>query len=337
MSITAKELAELAGVSRGTVDRALKNRPDISPETKARILALAKKYNYTPNLIGKALVHAGKALTVPVLLNSIGNPFFSAVKEGLFAAQSAYSDYGISLKLTEFKGYSPERLLALLNALPEDIGGLIVTPIADERVEEKLRSLTENGVQVVMLTGKLMSMQNAIYIGCDYLKSGRIAGRLVGLLSGGRANLFIVTGSVHHKGHAQRIEGIESVLKQAYPDIRLLGVSENLDDDEVAYSAMKKALRQYPETDFVYITAGGVNGTLRALGEHKGKITVCTFDDTPVVRAALRDGKISATICQQPYEQGYRAVKAIAENAVLQQPLGGDIYSELSIKVDQSI
>lgn len=337
MPITAKELAELAGVSRGTVDRALKNRPGISSETKERILALAKKYKYRPNLIGKALVHSGKTLTVPVILNSVGNPFFAAVKEGLFAAQSEFSDYGINLELTEFKGYSPERLLVLLDSLPEDIGGLIVTPIADERVEEKLRTLTENGVQVVMLTGRLVPMKNAIYIGCDYLKSGRIAGRLVGLLSGGRANLFIVTGSVQHKGHAQRIEGIESVIAEDYPDIRLLGVSENLDDDEVAYTAMKKALKQHPETDFVYITAGGVNGTLRALREHEGKITVCTFDDIPVIRSALLDGKISATICQQPYEQGYQAVKAIAENAVLQQPLGGDIYSELSIKVDKSL
>lgn len=38
MAITAKEIAELAGVSRGTVDRALKGREGVNPETKERIL-----------------------------------------------------------------------------------------------------------------------------------------------------------------------------------------------------------------------------------------------------------------------------------------------------------
>ena len=54
MAITAQKIAELAGVSRGTVDRALKNRTGVNPETKEKILEIARKYNYKPNLIGKA-------------------------------------------------------------------------------------------------------------------------------------------------------------------------------------------------------------------------------------------------------------------------------------------
>ena len=337
MPITAKELAVLAGVSRGTVDRALKGRSGISPVTKQRILSLAKQYDYHPNIIGKALVDSGKTISVPVLINSVGNPFFSDVKKGLFAAQKEFAGYGIQLALTEFKGYAPARLLEHLNALPADTRYLIVAPICDAAVEQKLQQLVQNGVSVVMLTSRLESIQNAMYIGCDYLKSGRVAGRLVGLLSGGQANLFVVTGSVQHKGHAQRVDGIKSILAKDYPNVRLLGVAENLDDDALAYKAMKTALSQYPEIDFVYITAGGVNGTLRALGELKRQIRVCTFDETPVACKALLSGQISATICQQPYEQGYRAVKAVFEKAVGQQPFGKDIYTELSIKVDQSL
>ncbi|MDO4471239.1 MAG: helix-turn-helix domain-containing protein, partial [Bacillota bacterium] len=60
MSITVKEIAEIAGVSRGTVDRALKNRSGISPETKKKILKIAEKYDYHPNVIGTALAKSGK-------------------------------------------------------------------------------------------------------------------------------------------------------------------------------------------------------------------------------------------------------------------------------------
>lgn len=337
MPITEKEIAALAGVSRGTVDRALKDRPGVAPETKARILAIAEKYDYRPNLLGTALVRSGKTILVPVILNSIGNPFFSAVKDGLFAAESELAQYGIRLALTEFKGYDPDRLLNLLNELPADTGQLIVVPICDERVEKKLQQLAQRGVSIVMLTSRLELTDNAMYIGCDYLKSGRVAGRLIGLLSGGEANLFVVTGSTHHKGHAQRVDGIRNILSDDYPGVRLLGIAENLDDDDVAYSAMREAIRRYPEIDFVYITAGGVNGTLRALGEQKRYIRVCTFDDTPMARKALLSGRILATICQQPYEQGYQAVKSIFETVIYHRPFKNDIFTDLSIKVDQSL
>ena len=46
---TAK-LAEICGVSQGTVDRALNNRGGIKPETRDRILRIAKEYGYRPNI-----------------------------------------------------------------------------------------------------------------------------------------------------------------------------------------------------------------------------------------------------------------------------------------------
>ena len=75
MAITAQKIAELAGVSRGTVDRALKNRPGVNPETKQKILDIAQKYNYKPNLIGKALAYSKHTITIGVILNSVGNSF----------------------------------------------------------------------------------------------------------------------------------------------------------------------------------------------------------------------------------------------------------------------
>lgn len=77
MPITVKEIARLAGVSRGTVDRALKNRGGISEKTKKRILEIAEQYDYKSNIIGKALVYSGKPIHISAILNSIGNPFLT--------------------------------------------------------------------------------------------------------------------------------------------------------------------------------------------------------------------------------------------------------------------
>ena len=55
MPVTVKQIAELAGVSRGTVDRALNGRGHVRPEIEKKILAIAKEMGYTPNRAGKAL------------------------------------------------------------------------------------------------------------------------------------------------------------------------------------------------------------------------------------------------------------------------------------------
>ena len=56
MAVTAQQIAELAGVSRGTVDRALHNRGRVNPEVAAKIHKIAAELGYNPNLIGQALV-----------------------------------------------------------------------------------------------------------------------------------------------------------------------------------------------------------------------------------------------------------------------------------------
>lgn len=337
MPITVKEIARLAGVSRGTVDRALKGRPGINEETKALILKIAERHSYKPNIIGKALVYSGKSISVPVILNSIGNPFFDDVKAGLQAAAEEFASYGFQLSVSEFKGYNVDELLRLLNELPKDTKRLILTPICDEKIEQKLQAMVEAGVTIVMLSGELENVKGALYVGCDYLKSGKIAGRLIGMLSHGRANLFVVTGSTQHNGHAQRVEGIKKIIDNEYPDISVSGILENLDDDDLAYGAMRSVLKEHPEIDFIYITAGGTTGTLRAVREVSPAVKVCTFDDTPVTREALRSGSVLATICQQPFEQGYQAVKVLFEKLVMKHEMCEKIYSELSIKVDQSL
>ena len=64
MAVTLKQIAELAGVSRGTVDRALYNRGRINPEVAERIRTIAKELGYQPNRAGKALAMAKHAPSV---------------------------------------------------------------------------------------------------------------------------------------------------------------------------------------------------------------------------------------------------------------------------------
>ncbi|MBO8436632.1 MAG: LacI family DNA-binding transcriptional regulator [Spirochaetes bacterium] len=93
MSITMKELAAMAGVSCATVSKVL-NRTDhhISKAKTEEILALAKKYDYTPNVIAKAL-KVRNTRTIGFMIPDIRNPFFPGIVRGIEdeAMQNGYS------------------------------------------------------------------------------------------------------------------------------------------------------------------------------------------------------------------------------------------------------
>ena len=71
MAVTAQKIAELAGVSRGTVDRALHNRGRANPEVAARIRKIADELGYKPNIVGQALVRSKQGVRIGVILQSI--------------------------------------------------------------------------------------------------------------------------------------------------------------------------------------------------------------------------------------------------------------------------
>ena len=79
MAVTLQQIADLAGVSRGTVDRALNNRGHIKSEVEEKIKRIAKELGYQPSFAGRALAMAKKNLKIGVILQSSNTPFMRAV------------------------------------------------------------------------------------------------------------------------------------------------------------------------------------------------------------------------------------------------------------------
>jgi LacI family transcriptional regulator len=84
MVVRLKDIAAELGVSVVTVSRALRNRPDIAEETKAKILERVKRLNYRPNLTARSLV-TGRSSLVGLVVPDLIHPFFAEIAKGLSA------------------------------------------------------------------------------------------------------------------------------------------------------------------------------------------------------------------------------------------------------------
>ena len=92
-SVTSiKEIAALAGVSRGTVDRALNNRGGVNREVAERIRRIAAEKDYKTNRAALALAARKKPLKIGAIFPVEGNVFFLDVIAGLRAAEEEYKD-----------------------------------------------------------------------------------------------------------------------------------------------------------------------------------------------------------------------------------------------------
>ena len=95
MGVTIRQIAEAAGVSRGTVDRALNNRGRIRPEVAERIRAIADEMGYKPNQLGRALSMSRNNIKIGVILQGAETPFMKEVLKGIQEACAEVDNLGI--------------------------------------------------------------------------------------------------------------------------------------------------------------------------------------------------------------------------------------------------
>lgn len=332
---TMKEIADLAGVSRGTVDRVLNHRGIVNAETEKKVLEIAKLLHYEPNKAGIALAAQKKKIKIGVLLFGADNPFFDEVMDGLRNKLEELSIYGCSIVEHRIP-FDLDKQLRTIDALvAEGIHGLILSPYNDKKVQEKINQLWENGIPCVTVNTDIPDSKRIAYVGSDYYKCGQTAAGLLRLLNSGGTKVGIITGSRNVLCHEERIAGFLDRL-----NIKPVCIIENEDDDYKSYERVSALLEQHPDLSALYFTAAGVYGGCRAIlnAALQSAPKVITFDAVPTTREMLKRGVISATICQQPDEQGARSLTLLV-NYLLTGNMPEETlnFMDLSIKIKENL
>ena len=315
--VTMKRIAELCGVSRGTVDRALNGRGRVNAETADKIRKTAQELGYEPNPAGKALSARKKRPVINIVISSENNTFFDDVLKGMEEAAAQYQIYGVQIKYHTMKGYDPAQQLATLQEIEDNVQALIINPIDDPAIAVQINRMIDKGVFVVTINNDIEGTRRHCYVGSDYYNGGITSCALMEALLGKTANLAIILGSLNLRGHRLRLEGFKFRM-QRLPDFQLTAVLENNDDDIYAYEKTKELLTAHPEINAISILAAGVYGTCRAvmqLPEEKRPLIIA-FDTVPTTVEMMQFGIIKATIYQHPYRQGFSAVNKAFEYLV---------------------
>ncbi|GAP41464.1 LacI family DNA-binding transcriptional regulator [Flexilinea flocculi] len=340
---TIKQIANLAGVSRGTVDRVLNNRGLVNPETEAKIREIAALLQYTPNKIGKTLSIIKKNIKFGFIIfsSTTSNPYFEDVVTGIDAKSKELEEFGVTVekRFSDFDNIEPQ-LNSIDELIAQGINGLALTPVNNPRISEKLLSLHHMGIPVVAVNSDIDHSGRIAYVGSNHTQSGETAGGLMRLMKNGHGNIGVVLGSKDIRGHYERIQGFADILEKYAPDMRIIEVQENHDDDIESFYVTKEMLAHHPEIDGLYIASAGVYGACRAvmqLGLEK-KLTIISSDSVPMTVKLIRDGVIDASICQQPFTQGSKPLQILFDYIISQKKPETDIFfTDIEIKIRENL
>ena len=342
MAVTIKDIAAAVGVSRGTVDRVINHRGGVSEEVAARVEQAVEEMGYFPNRAGRILAARKKPVTIGCLLPSDKITFFHDVIRGFFRAERELSDFGVSLRLKEVRGYDPEiHLAALRELLAENVSALCVATIETPEITALLNQTAAEGVPVAAINIDLPHVNRLFYIGSNYLAGGRTAGGLLSLMAKGPVSLFVVAGSSNIHSHHLPDRGIRSGDEGEGNGLHSGGCPRlTQDDSEVAYEATKRVLQEHPEINYIYITtSGSAPGVCRALEEleRKKRVTVIAFDDNKENKRLMKEGSIDVLLCQESFRQGYDAINHLFYYLVDGTVPKAEYFTHTVIKIGENL
>jgi len=300
---TIKEVADLAGVSVGTVSHVITGSVPVSEQLRVKVQAAIRKLDYHPNHVARSL-KTSRTRTLGIIVPDMTISFFPQIIRGaeMAARESGYSL--IAVNSTESAERQVEGILLLVAAA--------ATPTAE------ISKISEAGIPVVCLDRlpeKMPSPVDSVSVD-DEQASAMGADHL---LSMGYRRIAIVTGPLSLQNEQQRLHGYRRSLRRAgiKPDEALIwqGNLRTEDVETICRGRLEGLLGKEAMPDAIFCTNGPTAlGALRAMRdcglstpEHIGFVTFDELTVDDLFHPAI------TTVVQPAYEIGHEAAEILLE------------------------
>jgi LacI family transcriptional regulator len=339
--VTVREIAKLAGVSIGTVDRVLYKRGRVSPETRVKIEEIIEHYQFTPNPIARRLKRNRAYLFCALLPRRDQDAgYWGMALGGLQQAAAELAPLGVETELIEFDRYSQEEFQAAAAAVLEmKPDGLIFPPIMPDRTKSFIEKTQAAGIPCIFFDADLPGMEPVCAIGQDSFRGGYLAGRLMHLLAGKIAKPVAVL-DVHGEDYhiIRRRDGFLRYAGEHQFPVLVQEYSGYM-GTEISVEQISRFLRDNPVLTGIFITNCMAHRVVAAVKERKKPkdFLLIGYDLIPNNRLGLEEGRIDAIISQRPEYQGREALLNLYRRIVLEQEIPPRVEIPLDVYFKENI
>lgn len=315
-----KDIARLAGVSIGTIDRVLHNRGEVADQTRQKVLSILKETNYSPNLMAQALKSKKRFHLISLLPEpEPDNPFWSKHPIGIERALDELFPFQVSMSQVTFDMQSEEDFQVKANdVLKLKPDGVILAPIFKSESITFCSLLSSRSIPFVFIDGFIEDAEFLAYIGEDTYRSGRVAAQLLDIITPKNKDILIVTianniQNVHHLN--TRAEGFLSYFgNHAINNGSRFSINITNPSSESVQNELDKILFTHPEIRSIFMTGSRSYLIADYLEKRELKsVNLVGYDLLDKNVKYLKSGVTRFLIGQRPEEQSYRAIKKMFE------------------------
>ncbi len=289
-----KEIALQAGLSEATVDRVLNERPGVRRHTIQRVRQAIRELEGQ----SEQSAMAGRKFVIDVAMQA-PDRFSEAVRLALEAEMPTLRPAVFRARYHFSEVAETRALAALLDAIGRrGSHGLLLKAPDEPEVAAAVNRLVARGVPVATLVTDVANCERIAYIGIDNRAAGETAAYLIGeWLGGARAKILVTVSSNRFRGEEEREIGFRRRLRERYPHLGVIDISEGLGIDRATGALVRKALAAEPDIAAVYSIGGGNLAILEAFQATGRTCRVFIGHDLDADNLALlRAGRISAVL-----------------------------------------
>ena len=342
--IRIKDIAERAGVSVGTVDRVLHERPNVSKTAREKVEKALKEMDYQPNAYASALAYNKNYTFVCLLPQHSSEAYWEEVEQGLQAATLRRRDFHVSLRLIHYERFNPD---SFVKATEESLGlepdGVILVPAKLELTQQFADEMHELNIPFILLDSYLPDLKPLSFYGQDSFQSGYFAARMLMLIASKEKEIFMMKhlkdGHVGSKQQSNRETGFRHYMRDHFPHIAITEINlPKGDTQDHYYQILEEFFTTHPHIHhgITFNSKAHLVGQF-LLRTNRRNVQIMGYDMVPKNAECVRQGSISFLIAQHAFMQGHDCIETLFQAIVLKKEVTPVNYMPIELLTKENI
>ena len=323
-NIRIKDIARLAGVSKGTVDRVLHKRGRVSTEAHQKVMKVLEEIDYKPNLIARTLSSNKTNRIIALLPNPAADEYWALTEAGIHQAEGEWSHYNINIEIRYFDPYDKASFKEKANdALLTKPNGIVTAPIFYDEAVIAFRNIRKEGIPYVLFNTNIPAVKPLCFIGQDGFHSGKVGAGLMylGQQEGGKLAVLHLDEDIHNSVHLIEKERGFREYFQDRNKIQFDVYAHNLRPNSPGFDRNLAWVLEDPLLRGIFVSTSNGTSVVASCLEKNGKekIRLIGYDILEQNLKYLRRGTIEFLINQNPKKQAFLGITYLANHLVFKK------------------
>lgn len=311
------DIAKMANVSAGTVDRVIHNRGLVAEDKRIRIEEILKENNYKPNMVARFLASKKNFRFAMVIPAFKSGDYWELVQNGAEKAASELSDFNVDLEYLYFDQFNDKSLIDIMPKLEkEKYDGIIIATLHKDKVITLSKSFDEKNEAYIFIDSNIPSCNNLSYYGADSYSTGAIAAKLMLTYINNDDPILITLPVYKNNVFSTQIENRKLGFLRYLEQNNYKGTIEELllNSSSESLKTLKKMIVSNQNIGIITFNSRihKVADYIKKIQTDFSGIHLIGYDPIKKNLDALRKDDLRYIISQRSVQQGYESVKALS-------------------------